>query len=163
MGAGITLLVPDSMILILLFGIALVCGFKNSTDSIMQNKNTGLRIIAAIILIIFGKTLMLDYPAAHGPIFEFLKERDLILFGSWTQTDILLLLLVFSCLGYFLVRQSSSILIALLILASIFTSFHYSQVVFRVIPASAIIIIFLLELTRAPKHNQISKVNCEHI
>ena len=163
MGAGISILVPDPMILLLLFAIALVCGIKNSMASTIQNKNIGLSVAGAIVLMVFGKSLMLDYPAAHAPIFEFLKEKGLILFGSWTQTDVILLLLVFCCLGYFLVRQSSSLLIALLTLASIFASFHYSQVVFRAIPVSAVIVLFFLEFTKVYKHNQIPKIYGKHI
>ena len=105
---------------------------------------------------------MLNHPAVHAPIYDFLNQKELILFGPWTQTDIILLLLVFCCLGYFLVRQSSSVLIALLALASIFTSFHYSQVVFRAIPISAVIVMVFLEFTRVLNHNQFPKIYSEN-
>ena len=74
--------------------------------------------------------------------------------------------IIIACLllpGYFLVRQSSSLLIALLTLASIFASFHYSQVVFRAIPVSAVIVLFFLEFTKVYKHNQIPKIYGKHI
>ena len=150
------------MMLVLIFGIALVCGIKNSTASMTHNKNIGLRIAGAIVLVVFGKSIMLDYPAVHTPIYEFLNQKELILFGPWTQTDIVLLLLVFCCFGYFLVRQSSSVLIALLSLVSIFISFHYSQVVFRVIPISAVIVMVFLEFTRVLNHNQSPKTYSEN-
>lgn len=161
MGAGISILVPDPMMLILLFGIALACGIKNSAVSATQNKNIGLLIVGAIVLVIFGKSLMLDYPAVHTPIFEFLKEKSLLLFVAWSRTDIILLLLAFCCLVYFLVRQSSSLILALLTLASIFASFHYSQVVFRAIPVSALIVMCYLEFIEVLKHNQIQKIYSE--
>ena len=111
---------------------------------------------------IFGKSLKIDYPAVHTPIFEFLKEQKLIRFGTWTQIDIILLLVVFCCFGYFLARQASSILIALLTLACIFTAFQYSHAVFKVIPVSVLIIIVFLEFTRVLKQNQTPKTFSEN-
>ena len=146
------------MMLVLIFGIALVYGIKSSAASMTHNKNIGLRIAGAIVLVVFGKSIILDYPAVYAPIYDFLNQKELILFGPWTQTDIILLLLAFCCLGYFLVRQSSSVLIALLTLASIFTSFHYSQVVFRAIPISAVIIMVFLEFTRVSNYNPSPKI-----
>jgi hypothetical protein len=152
LSAGMVILVPDPAILILILGIALTWGMENSFG---KNNRAGIGdilplFVLAIVLVIAGKSLMLDYPAAHLPIFEFLEKRNLILSPTLSSPikwgNYVFIVSFAGYLGYLLIGRSSAV-IAIVSLASILLAFYLLPDAFKAIPLVATMVIVYAMLT----------------
>ena len=150
LSAGLAMLTPDPSVLISITGMVLVWGMTNSAkyNNRAELRKTALWVSGGLCLVIFGKSMMLTYPAAHPAVFEFLEKRNLVLpFNIFSQkliaiTYYLFAVITIGSLGYLLSRNSSLgfATVLMLIMAA---AFFYHQELFKSIPLAASLTIVL--------------------
>lgn len=150
LSAGLAMLTPDPLIIILIFGIILVWGM---TNGIKYNNSTEFKKVApwvsiGLLLVIFGKSMMLTYPSAHPAVFEFLEIKNLVLpFKINAQKFIALTYYLFAFLtiiflGYFLGKNHSLGFTTLMMFIMALTFFCHQEL-FKSIPLVASLNIIL--------------------